>query len=61
MFWIKLKTSLSCRQIGSLFNVPGDSENRRKGDADDFDSICLCLVERFVPRHLGVGHRREDL
>ena len=39
--WIKLKTSLSFRQIGSLFNVPGNSENRRKRAADAFDSIRL--------------------
>ncbi|CAF3981242.1 unnamed protein product [Rotaria sordida] len=29
MFWIKLKTNLSFRQIGSLFNIPGDGEHRR--------------------------------
>ena len=60
MFWIKLKTSLSLRQIESLFNVPGDSENQHKRAADAFDSIRLCLVEHFVPRHLGVGHLSRD-
>ena len=60
MFWIKLKTSLSLRQIESLFNVPGDSENQHKPAADAFDSIRLCLVEHFVPRHLDVGHLSRD-
>ena len=60
MFWIKLKTSLSFRQIGSLLNVLGDSENRRKRAADAFDSIRLWVVEHFVPRHLGVRHLSRD-
>ena len=59
-FWIKLKTSLPFRQIGSLFSVPADSENRRKRAADAFDSIRLYLVEHFVPRHLGIGHLSRD-
>ena len=39
MFWIKLKTNLSFRQIGSVFNIPGNSEDRRKRAADAFDSV----------------------
>ncbi|CAF1388129.1 unnamed protein product, partial [Rotaria sordida] len=39
MFWIKLKTNLSFRQIGSLFNIPGDGEHRRKVAARSFDSV----------------------
>ncbi|CAF4268124.1 unnamed protein product, partial [Rotaria sp. Silwood2] len=38
MFWIKLKTNLSFRQIGSMFNVPGNGEDRRKRAADVFDN-----------------------
>ncbi|CAF3419459.1 unnamed protein product [Rotaria sp. Silwood2] len=61
MFWIKLKTNLSFRQIGSVFNIPGNSEDRRKRAADAFDSVRQCLIEKFVPRHLGVQHlARED-
>jgi hypothetical protein len=56
MFWIKLKTNLSFRQIGSLFNVPGDGEARRKRAADAFDSVRQSLAEHFVPKHLGVGY-----
>ena len=55
-----MKTSLSFQQIGSLFNVPSDRENRCKRAADAFDSIRLCLVEHFVSRHLGVGHLSRD-
>ena len=39
IFWIKLKTNLSFRQIGSLFNTVYDSELRRKRAADAFDSV----------------------
>lgn len=55
-FWIKLKTNLSFRQIGSIFNVTGDAEHRRKRMADAFDSVRIALVDHFVPLHLGVGH-----
>ena len=60
IFWIKLKTNLSFRQIGSIFNVPGDGEDRRKRAADAFDSVRLCLLEHFVERHLGVEHLCRD-
>ncbi|CAF1384160.1 unnamed protein product [Didymodactylos carnosus] len=61
VFWIKLKTNLSFRQIGSMFNIPGNGEDRRRRAADAFDSVRQCLVENFVPRHLGVQHlTRED-
>ncbi|CAF1519239.1 unnamed protein product [Rotaria sordida] len=60
MFWIKLKTNLSFRQIGSLFNVPGDSESRRKRAADAFDSVRELLISHFVSKHLGIGHLTVD-
>ncbi|CAF1359779.1 unnamed protein product [Rotaria sordida] len=45
----------------SVFNIPGNSEDRRKRAADAFDSVRQCLIEKFVPRHLGVQHlTRED-
>lgn len=56
IFWVKLKTNLSFRQIGSIFNIPGDGEDRRKRAADAFDSVCRCLMENFVPLHLGAEH-----
>ncbi|CAF4364616.1 unnamed protein product [Rotaria sp. Silwood2] len=61
MFWIKLKTNLSFRQIGSMFNIPGNGEDRRKRAADAFDSVRQCLIKTFVSGHLGVQHlTRED-
>jgi hypothetical protein len=56
IFRIKLKTNLSFRQIGSLFNIQGNDEDRRKRAADAFDSVRKCLIDNFVPRHLGVEH-----
>lgn len=56
MFWIKMKTNLSFRQIGSIFNISGDAENRRKRVADAFDSVRVTLLEHFVPSYLGVHH-----
>ncbi|CAF0777785.1 unnamed protein product [Didymodactylos carnosus] len=60
IFWIKLKTNLSFRQIGSLFNMPGDSETRRKRASDAFDSIRELLILHFVSEHLGIGHTTVD-
>jgi hypothetical protein len=61
MFWIKLKTNLSFRQIGSMFNISGTGEDRRKRAADAFDSVRQCLIKNFLPRYLGVQHlTRED-
>ena len=56
MFWIKLKANLSFRQIGSLFNIPGDEENRRKLAAKSFDSARQVLLDKLVPNYLGVSH-----
>ena len=39
IFWIKMKTNLSFRQIGSLFNMADDSEMRRLHTAHTFDSV----------------------
>ncbi|CAF3772117.1 unnamed protein product [Rotaria sordida] len=48
-------------EISSVFNIPGTSEDGRKRAADAFDSVRQCLIEKFVPRHLGVQHlTRED-
>ena len=56
MFWIKLKTNLSFRQINSLFNISGDGENRRKVVSRSFDSICQVLTDVLVPKYLGISH-----
>lgn len=60
IFWIKMKTNLCFRQIGSVFNVTGDGENRRKRMADAFDSVRNILVRHFVPLHLGAQHLSRD-
>ena len=56
MFWIKLKTNLSSKQIGSLFNISGDNENRRKVVSRSFDSVCQVLIDVLVPKYLGISH-----
>ena len=60
IFWIKLKTNLSFRQIGSMFNIPGNGEGRRKRAADAFDSVLQCLIENIVPHHLGSKHLTRE-
>ena len=60
MFWIKLKTNLSFRQIGSLFNINGDSEKRRLCAAKAFDSVRNLLIKYFVPNHLGIKHMQIE-
>ena len=55
-FWIKIKTNLSFRQIGSLFNISGDGDNRRKLISQTFDSIRQILVDKLVLQYLGIGH-----
>ncbi|CAF1551245.1 unnamed protein product [Rotaria magnacalcarata] len=60
IFWIKLKTNLSFRQIGSLFNMIGDSELRRKRASDTLDSVRELLILHFVSAHLGIGYITID-
>ena len=60
IFWIKLKTTLTFHQIGSLFSMSGDLESRRKRAADAFDSVRELLIRYFAPKYLGVGHISID-
>ena len=60
IFWIKVKTNLSFRQIGSLFNMPGNLDNRRLPAAAAFNSVRELFVNHFVPEHLGAGHISVD-
>ena len=60
IFWIKLKTTLSFHQIGSLFSISRDSESRRQRAADAFDSVRELLIRYFAPKYLGVGHISID-
>ncbi|CAF2141157.1 unnamed protein product [Rotaria magnacalcarata] len=60
IFWIKIKTNLSFRQIGSLFNISGNSDTRRLRVADAFDSVRELFIKYFVSKHLGIGHITID-
>ncbi|CAF1685086.1 unnamed protein product [Rotaria magnacalcarata] len=60
IFWIKIKTNLSFRQIGSLFNISGNSDTRRLRAADAFDSVRELFIKYFVSKHLGIGHITID-
>ena len=60
IFWIKLKTNLSFRQIGSMSNIPGNGEDQHKRAANAFDSVRQCLIEKFVPHHLGAVHLTRE-
>ena len=54
--WIKLKTNLCFRQIGSLFIIPGDDKNRRKVISRSFDSVDQVLTGVPIPKYLGISH-----
>lgn len=60
ILWIKVKTNLSFRQIGSLFNLYGDKESKRRRTAEPFDSVAQLMLTHFVPNHLGTGHITRD-
>ena len=60
IFWIKVKTNLSFRQIGSLFNMGDDSEMSRLRTSHTFDSVRELLVKHFVSKWLGIGHLKVE-
>ena len=43
-----------------MFNIPGNGEGRRKRPADAFDSVRQCVIEKFVPYHLGAKHLTRE-
>ncbi|CAF1406262.1 unnamed protein product [Didymodactylos carnosus] len=51
-----MKTNLSFTQLGSVFNIPGSAEDRRKRASDAFQTVENILMEIFVPQRLGVSH-----
>ncbi|CAF1547319.1 unnamed protein product [Adineta ricciae] len=61
IFWIKVKTNLSFRQIDSLFNFDGDMESRQRRTAEAFDSVAQLMLTHFVPNHLSIGHITQKL
>ena len=60
IFWIKMKTNLSFRQIDSLFKISDESESRRKRTANGFDSVRKLLVEVFVLKNMGIKHITKE-
>ncbi|CAF4953618.1 unnamed protein product, partial [Rotaria sp. Silwood1] len=61
MYWIKLKTNLSFRQIGTLFKVQSKEESIRKRVEDSFHAISNYLYDAIVPSHLGINHLSRAL
>ena len=56
MYWIKLKTNLSFRQIGTLFKIQTTKESIRKRVEDAFHTVSTHLYNALVPLHLGFHH-----
>ncbi|CAM4847137.1 unnamed protein product, partial [Rotaria magnacalcarata] len=56
MYWIKLKTNLSFRQIGTLFKIQTKEENIRKRVENIFHTVSRYLYDAIVPSHLGFHH-----
>jgi hypothetical protein len=56
MYWIKSKTNLSFRQIGSLFKIQTTEESIRKRVEDTFHTVSTHLYNTIVPLHLGFNH-----
>ncbi|CAF1060022.1 unnamed protein product [Rotaria magnacalcarata] len=55
-FWIKLKTNLSFRQIGTLFKVSTSEESIRRRIEDTFHAITIYLNDVLVSSNLGLNH-----
>jgi hypothetical protein len=56
MYWIKLKTNLSFRQIGSLFKIQTQEESIRRRVEDTFHVVSQHLYDAIVPSYLGFHH-----
>ncbi|CAF5064481.1 unnamed protein product [Rotaria magnacalcarata] len=55
-FWIKLKTNLSFRQIGTWFKVSTSEESIRRRIEDTFHAITIYLNDVLVSSNLGLNH-----
>ncbi|CAF1149797.1 unnamed protein product [Didymodactylos carnosus] len=60
VFWVKLKTNLAFRQIGTLFKIDTGEENIRKRVADTFRSVASALHQLLTPNHLGITHLTRE-
>jgi hypothetical protein len=56
MYWIKLKTNLSFRQIGTLFKIHTIEESIRRRVEDSFHTVSVHLYNSLVPLNLGFSH-----
>ena len=56
LFWVKLKTNLSFRQIGTLFKISTSEDSIRRRVEDTFHSIATYFNNTIVSCHLGLNH-----
>ena len=56
LFWTKLKTNLSFRQIGTLFKIDTQEASIRRRVEDTFHTVLDNLNEILVPKYLGLTH-----
>lgn len=56
IFWVKLKTNLSFRQIGTLFKIQTREENIKKRVGESFHATAGYLYDTIVPLNLGFNH-----
>lgn len=58
MFWVKMKTGLSYKQICTLFNL--DTETKVGHVSDTVKSVSHQLLKYFVPQYLGTSSITRD-
>ncbi|CAF4815848.1 unnamed protein product [Rotaria socialis] len=56
LFWVKLKTNLSFRQIGTLFKITTSEDNIRRPVEDTLHAVTTYLNNTIVSNNLGVAH-----
>lgn len=56
LFWMKLKTNLSFRQIGTLFKVDTEEESIRRRVEDTFHAVLGYLNEAVASNNIGLTH-----
>jgi hypothetical protein len=56
LFWVKLKTNLSFRQIGTLFKICTSEDSIRRRVEDTFHFITAYFNNTIVSSHLGLDH-----
>ncbi|CAF5164301.1 unnamed protein product, partial [Rotaria magnacalcarata] len=56
LVWVKLKTNLSFRQIGTLFKITTSEDNIRRRAEDTFHAVTTYLNNTIVSNNLGVAH-----